>query len=94
MMTVACEELGYTTVAVDVARVVAPTAAYTEKKWWWVGVETVDDVCLIWVCSVAAVSAGVDNFVPQKLVVELQDNYFEWYYSWTIKMFICKNLMF
>lgn len=32
MMMVAGEKLGYTTVAVDVSRVVAPTAAYTEKN--------------------------------------------------------------
>lgn len=44
-----------------------------KKKWWWVGVENADDVCLIGVCSAAAVSAGDDNFVPQKLVVEVQD---------------------
>lgn len=50
-----------------------PVQVTLKKKWWWVGVENADDVCLIGVCSAAALSAGDDNFVPQKLVVEVQD---------------------
>lgn len=59
MMMVTGEELE-DTVVVDAVSEVAPTAADYDKKWWWVGVENVDDV---------------DNFVPRKLVFEVQGNY-------------------